>query len=150
MGWRSGRAYSQDLRERVLAAVDGGMAARAVAPLFQVSIAYVYKALIRRRRSGETTARPQRNRQTLKLAGLHEAILAEVERRPDATLDELRIWLLEAHGTTASSGLMSNTLRRLGLTRKKRPAGPRSRTGPTSPNDARPGRPRKARSQPSG
>lgn len=145
MGWRSGQAYSQDLRERVLAAVDGGLRAREVASLFQVSIAYVYKALIRRRRSGETAARPQRNRQTLKLAALHEAILAEVERRPDATLDELRAWLLEAHGTTASSGLMANTLRRLGLTRKKRPAGPRSRTGPMSPSAGRPGAPRKTR-----
>ena len=29
MGWRQGQSYSEDLRARVLAAVDGGMAARA-------------------------------------------------------------------------------------------------------------------------
>lgn len=51
MGWRSGQSYSQDLRDRVLGAVDGGMAVRQVAVTFQVSIAYIYKALIRRRLS---------------------------------------------------------------------------------------------------
>ena len=39
MGWRSGRVYSQDLRDRVLAAADEGRAVREVAPLFKVSIA---------------------------------------------------------------------------------------------------------------
>jgi len=34
--WRQGRNYAQNLRGRVLAAVDGGMAVREVAPLFQV------------------------------------------------------------------------------------------------------------------
>ena len=31
MTWRTGRAYSQDLRERVLAAVDGGLRVREAA-----------------------------------------------------------------------------------------------------------------------
>jgi transposase len=57
MGWRSGQAYSQDLRERVLAAVDAGMAVREAAVLFRVSISYIYKAMISRRRTGETAAR---------------------------------------------------------------------------------------------
>jgi len=48
MGWRSGQAYSQDLRERVLAAVDVGMSVREAATLFRVSISYICKALIRR------------------------------------------------------------------------------------------------------
>ena len=52
MSWQSGQAYSQDLRERILAAVDGGMAVRVAAPLFRVSISYIYKVLIRRRLTG--------------------------------------------------------------------------------------------------
>jgi hypothetical protein len=40
------------LRDRVLAAVDGGIAARQAAATFKVSIAYIYKALIRRRLTG--------------------------------------------------------------------------------------------------
>jgi transposase len=53
-----GRAYSQDLRERVMAAVESGPGAYAAASIFQVSVSYVYKALGRRRTSGETRARP--------------------------------------------------------------------------------------------
>jgi len=35
MGWRQGQSYSEDLRGRVLAAVDGGMAARTAARMFR-------------------------------------------------------------------------------------------------------------------
>ena len=38
-----GRAYSQDLRERVMAAVDSGTGAYAAASIFRVSVSYVYK-----------------------------------------------------------------------------------------------------------
>ena len=126
--WRLGKAYSQDLRDRVLGAIDAGFGAAEVATRFRVSVSYVYKALGRRRKTGETTARAQRNRQSLKLGPLHDAIQAEVFRRPDVTLDELRAWLLQTHGVQASLGLMHNTLARLGLTLKKSRAGPRSRT----------------------
>ena len=56
MAWKSGQSYSSDLRSRVLAAIDGGGAAKAVARQFQVSISYVYKALGRREATGETEA----------------------------------------------------------------------------------------------
>ena len=94
MAWKSGQSYSSDLRSRVLAAIDGGGAVKAVARQFQVSISYVYKALGRREATGETEARPQRNQQTLKLQEHHAAIAAEVARRPDVTLEELRAWPL--------------------------------------------------------
>ena len=144
MAWKSGRSYSTDLRSRVLAAVDGGSPAKAVAQLFQVSVSYIYKALGRRSTTGETQARPQRNRQTLKLGELHAAIAAEVALRPDVTLEELRAWLLVTHQTTASLGLMHKTLARLGLTLKKSRAGRRSRTGPMLPSSGPPGAPSRA------
>lgn len=144
MGWRSGQAYSSDLRGRVLAAVDGGTAAGTVATLFSVSVSYVYKALSRRRKTGETEARPQRNHQELKLAAHHDTIAAEVRRRPDVTLEELRTWLLAEHGMAVSIGLMHDTLLRLGLTLKKSPDGRRSRTAPTSPSSAPLGSPPRA------
>jgi transposase len=132
MAWRSGQSYSTDLRSRVLAAVDGGMPARAAAQLFQVSVSYIYKAEARRAGTGETEARPQRNHQELKLGAYHDAIAAEVAQRPDITLNELRAWLLATQGVSASLGLMHRTLARLGLTLKKRRSGRRNRTGPTS------------------
>jgi len=144
MAWRSGQSYSADLRERVLAAFDGGLPANAAAERFGVSISFIYKALKRRRLTGETTARAHCNQQALKLAAHHEAIRAEVERRPDVTLEELRSWLVETRGVEASLGLMHNTLIRLGLTLKKSPDGRRSRIDPTSPSSAPPGAPSKA------
>ena len=135
MVWRSGRSYPVDLRLRVLSAIDGGGRAREVAAVFGVSVSYVYKALARRTATGETAPRPQRSHQPPKLAAHHQAIAACVARRPDATIAELRVWLLETHGLSASTGLMHNTLRRLGLTRKKSPDGRKSRIVPMSPRE---------------
>jgi transposase len=128
MAWRSGQSYSADLRSRVLATVDGGLPAREAAARFRVSVSYIYKALGRRAATGEVEARPQRNHQELKLAAHHDALRAEVARRPDVTLHELRAWLLTTHGVTASLGLMHRTLARLGLTLKK--VAPGRRAGP--------------------
>ena len=69
MGWRLGQAYPRDLRDRVLAAVDEGRAVREVAPLFKVSIAYIYKALGRRRATGVVTAHPRGGTTPLRRAG---------------------------------------------------------------------------------
>ena len=135
MVWRSGRSYPVDLRLRVLAAIDGGMKAPEVAAVFGVSVSYVYKALARRKATGETAPRPQRSHQRPKLAAHHRAIAAEVARRPDATIAELRVWLLDTHGLPASTGLMHNTLRRLGLSLEKSPDGRKSRIVPTSPGE---------------
>ena len=145
MAWKSGQSYATDLRSRVLAAVDGGSPAKAVAQRFQVSVSDIDKALGRREATGETEARPQRNHQQLKLAAHHDAIAAEVARRPDVTLEELRARLLASHEVKASLGLMHRTLARLGLTRNKSRGGPRSRTGPTSPRNGPTGAPNRVR-----
>ncbi len=136
MAWRSGQSYSADLRGRVLAAVDGGGAAGAVAVRFEVSVSYIDKALARRRLTGATEARAQRSHQPLKLAPHHAAIRAEVASHPDVTLDELRAWLAAEHDVGASLGLMHETLARLGLTRKKDWPGSKSRIGRMSPSPA--------------
>ena len=128
MVWRSGQAYSDDLRGRVLAAQGS---ARAVAARFGVSVSYVVKARQRRDRHGELSARAQRSRTPRLLAELHEAIAARVRAQDDATLDELRTWLRDVHGVSVSMGLMWNTLARLGLTLKKSRSGRPSRRGRT-------------------
>ena len=84
MAWRQGQSYSEDLRGRVLAAVDGGMAARAAASVFRVSVSYIYKALIRRRRTGEVNASARRGHRPRKLTPEQEAALAaHIEAHPD-------------------------------------------------------------------
>ena len=79
--------------------------------------------------------------QTLKLADYHAAIAAEVARRPDVTLEELRAWLLETYQVTASLGLIHKTLAGLGLTLKK--IGPGRGAGAARCRPATAGNPRR-------
>jgi transposase len=120
MLWQRGKSYSQDLRERVFAAADDGEPVGRIATMLRVSVSYVSKVLSRRRLTGQRTARLQTCHMTPKLSGLHAAVLAQVTRRPDATIAELRAWLLETHKVSASTGLMNKTLTGLDLTFKKR------------------------------
>ena len=119
MLWQRGKAYSQDLRARVLAAADDGEPVGRIATLLRVSVSYVSKVLSRRQRTGQTTALPQRGHLPRRLAALHGAIEAQVTARPDATIAELRTWLSETHKVSASTGLMWKTLATLDLTFKK-------------------------------
>ncbi len=139
MLWRRGRSYSQDLRERVFAASDTGMPVGRIAATLMVSIAYVSKALSRRRQTGETSARAQRCHVPPKLAGLHGEIEKQVAARPDITLVELKAWLAAGHQVMASVSLLSKTLKQLNLTVKKRPFTRPSRIAPMSPRPDRPG-----------
>jgi transposase len=120
MLWRCGKPYAQDLRERVFAAADDGEPVGRIATMLRVSVSYVSKVLSRRRLTGQTQARPQRCHVVPKLSGLHGAIEAQVSSRPDATIAELRAWLLATHKVSASAGLMHKTLAGLDLTFKKK------------------------------
>lgn len=125
-----GRAYSQDLRERVMAAVESGTGAYAAASVFQVSVSYIYKALGRWRTTGETRARPWAGGPKPKLAAHDEALRARVLGEPGATLAELQAWLMAEHGMKVSIGCLWKRLRRLGLTLKKSRCAPLNRTAP--------------------
>lgn len=120
MLWHRGKAYSQDLRERVFAAADDGQPVVQIAKLLRVSISYVSKVLSRRRRTGQTTALAQRCHVAPRLTDLRGALQAQVATRPDATIAELRAWLSNTHKISASTGLMWKTLDGLNLTFKKK------------------------------
>ena len=77
-GTTRGMPYSNDLRLRVLAAVDDGVPVRQVVTLLRVSVSYIDKALIRRRRTGETAARMPCGRPPRKLAGHEQAVLTRL------------------------------------------------------------------------
>jgi transposase len=133
MTWRQGQSYSEDRRARVLAAVDGGIAVRAAAAVFRVSVSYIYKALIRRRRTGEASASRHRGHRPRKLRPAQEAALAaHVEAHPDLTLAALQTWLLAEHGVRLSNGAIWSAVARLGLSFKKRHSARASKTARTS------------------
>lgn len=133
MLFQRGKAYSQDLRERVFAAADEGNRVGQIARGLRVSISYVSKVLSRRDKTGETTARPQRCHLTPKLADLHASIRRQVVARPDATIAELPAWLLATHEVAVSDGLVCNTLTELELTLKKSRFVRPNRIAPISP-----------------
>lgn len=121
MAWRSGKAYSQDLRDRVLAAVDGGKAVRAVAEHYDVTPSYIYKALMRRRLTGDSGPNPSRGHNPRKLSADQEVALADHMRaNPGITLVRAQNWLEAEHEILLSTGALWNTVRRLGLSFKKR------------------------------
>jgi transposase len=139
MGWVSGQSYSDDLRARVLAAVDRGGRVYEIAPLFEVSVSYIYKALARRRLHSIETALPKTGRPGRKLDAHLDALAAHVSAHPDATLAELTAWSARERGVTVCVATMWATLEALDLSHKKKPATRPSRSEPTSPLRARSG-----------
>jgi transposase len=117
--------YSMDLRSRVLADCDAGMAAKDVAAKFRVSRSWVNRVVQRRRETGEIEPRPQTVFKKHALAGQEERLRALVDAQPDRTLAELR----EALPSAASLSSIWRALDRLGLTVKKN--GTRRRTAST-------------------
>jgi transposase len=139
-----GKPYSQDLRERVISAVDNGTGAYAAAPLFRVSVSYIYKVLGRRRTTGESTARTGKAGRKAKLAAHDEALRAQVAAYPDATLEELQTWLSVERQVEVSIGCLWNRLQRLQLPLKKSHSVPPSRIGRMSPRRGLNGMPARA------
>ena len=119
------------MRDRVLAARDEGQSVRAVAERFSVSPSYVAKADRRRRRSGERRARRSSGRPPPKIVAHLPALTERVAAQPDATLTELRGWLLAECGISVGLVTVWRALKRLGVTLKKSKSGRPSRTAPT-------------------
>jgi len=109
-------AYSLDLRKRVLRAWDRGMKADAVAATFDVSVAWVYRLVQRRRETGSMAPRAQTKFRGRALSSDEEArLVALITARPDATLAELQ----RALPTRAALSTIWRTIDRLDLTVKK-------------------------------
>jgi transposase len=131
MSWRNGQAYSQDLRDRVVALLDEGIGAYEVAETLRVGVTYVYRVR-RAAAAGQVTAAARGGGVVSPLRALDEAITARMGETPDMTIMELRAWLLAAHGVSASVGAAWAALRRLGLTYKKKSCGRPSGSAPAS------------------
>src|SRR5437868_5767715 len=75
-------AYSLDLRTRVVRACDSGMPAAAVAERFDVSPAWVYRLLQRRRETGLIAPRKQTKFRGRALSGDQEVRLVRLDHGP--------------------------------------------------------------------
>ena len=116
------KAYSKDLRLRVLDAVDQGVPRAEVVRVFQVSLPTLKRWLRRRRETGSLAPSPRLGPPAVKMAALRAGLLPQLEAHPDATLEEhCRQWERE-HQVQVSTATMSRVITgHFGWTRKKSP-----------------------------
>ena len=114
------KAYSQDLRERIAAALSAsGRSQRAIAERFGVSKRFVERLSSRWRETGSCAARPHAGGRARTLAPLETWLRAEVARQPDVSLEELCARAQQAHGLQVNASMMCRELQLLDLPRKK-------------------------------
>src|SRR3954453_13531157 len=83
------RAYSMDLRQRIVAAVDAGLTQSQAAERFGVSLRTVERYLARRRATGGLAAPEQRHRaEPRRRLALQAWLPARLDAAADATLSE--------------------------------------------------------------
>jgi transposase len=122
-----GRAYSSDLRDRVVAAVMAGSTVRAVADRFGVSVASAVKWSQRYRATGSAAAKPRGGKKPYVLTGQREWLLARIAEAPDLTLRAVMAELAD-RGVSASYHAVWDFFAHEGVTFKKKPV--RRRAGP--------------------
>ncbi len=133
------RAYSQDLRDRVINAAFSGKSARGSAAHYGVGVATAIVWVRRAREAGDRTARKQGGTKGCKLDPYREFLLGQIDGTPDLTISELLERLAADHGVKVSRSTLWSFLDRCGLTFKKRPRTPASGIAPTSPNGGKTG-----------
>jgi transposase len=110
------KAYSMDLRKRVIEACDEGQTIAQVSKRFRVSTSFVEKLQQRRRESGTLAAKPHGGGRQPRLSPEHDQRLrALLAAQPDTTLAELR----EKLGIKVHLSSLWYRLQRLGLRFKK-------------------------------
>ncbi len=124
-----GKSLSDDLRVRVVAAVEAGTSRRQAAARFGVSVSSAFRWVRVRRDRGEVRARPQGgDRRSRRIEAQPGFLLGQVEQRPDVTLAELQVLVFE-RGVAVGIGTLWRFFERRGISFKKNRA--RRRAGPT-------------------
>jgi transposase len=123
------KRLSDDLRVRVVEAVEAGTSRRRAAARFGVSVSSSIRWVRAWRDRGELRARPQGgDRRSGRIEAQAGFLLDAVEQRPDVTLAELQALLLE-RGVTVGIATLWRFFDRRGISFKKNRA--RRRAGPT-------------------
>ena len=122
------RAYSTDLKERLVRAVAEGLPLREAARRYKVAVTTVKRAVVQQREPGSRERTPipgcPRRSGPEREVALQERLAAA----PDATVLEHCAWWAEHYGQHLSEATMWRAIRRLGWTHKKRHWQPASAT----------------------
>jgi len=118
--------YSEDLRARAVAAVEGGLSRHQAAERFSVGVSSVIRWCRRKAETGSVAALPMGGKVKPKLLPEREWILARLKAEPSLAVEELRAELAE-RGVKISHGALWAFLDREALTFKKNSARRRAR-----------------------
>jgi len=122
------KSLSEDLRSRMIAAVDPGLSRRAAAERFGVGTASAIRWVREWRDTGSICVKPQGgDRRSRRIEAYREVILAAVEQQVDITLVEITDMLRADHGASFSASTIWRFLDRHAMTFKKN--GARERAG---------------------
>jgi transposase len=111
-------AYSQDLRERVLRAIERGDRPSEIARRFEVSRVWVYQVRTRWQTQHLRTSLRIGGHRVSRLAPHEQTIRGWIRAAPDLTLEELRLRLFE-QGLETKIGALWHQLNKWGLSFKK-------------------------------
>jgi transposase len=115
-----GTAFGQDLRERVIDAMESGDFSRQeVAEDLRVSVEYVDSVMKRYRQTGSREAKPWNGGVRRVLSEHREWIRTTVGQTPDITLEELCTGLKRDKKVTANPSMMCRELADMALPLKK-------------------------------
>lgn len=120
-------AYSQDLRDRVLGALERGERPSAIARRLEVSRVWVYQVKARYLHEGERTSRAQGGYRVSRIAHLQATLRDWISEQPDLTLAQLCERLAEQHGIQIKPPALWHQLDKWQLSFKKNPARQRAR-----------------------
>ena len=112
------KAYSLDLRERILNDYDAGVPVEDLVEHYDISRSWAYALLKQRRETGSISPKNPRRGPKLKLAPYEQEVRQLVKDHPDATLAELHAMLPNKDEVTVVT--LHNFLHRLKITWKKR------------------------------
>lgn len=115
------RAYSQDLRDRILGALARGEGPTAIARRFEVSRIWVYQVRKRWKEEGQRHSLPMGGYRRSRIAHKELQIRQWIEATPDLTLVELSERLAQA-GMQIKVPALWHQLNKWGLSFKKNPA----------------------------
>ncbi len=122
-----GMPYSEDLRQRIVDEVDGGVSRRQTASLYKVSVSSVIRFVSRWRDKGSVQADAMGAPRGSKLDAHADWLLALIAETPDLTLEEIAARLHGERDVKSSIGGLWNFFDRQEITVKKNRA--RGRTG---------------------
>ena len=123
---------STDLRERVVAAVKGGMSRRQAAAHFRVGVSSAIRWAAQAEATGDLRPKPMGgDHRSAAIEAQADTILSLLAKQPDTTLAEYQE-ALEKKGHCFSVSTIWRFLDRRDLTLKKRPRTRPSRSAPTS------------------